>query len=265
MAINRAFLYGDGLFETMRVRDGRILWAAAHAKRLSRGLNTLGLVLKTEAPLATWLQTQVTDLIATQSATNHRVRGTFFRAGGGLYTPQEDGCLCHFECWPLATAPYPFPEKGLQIGIAQSIQLAQNALSPHKTLNALPYILAGRERQARGWEDCLLLNTAGQVAEAQAANVFLWEAGVVYTPDLQQGCVAGVLREQVLRLASVLGWSVVEGPIKLDQLQRAQEIWLTNAIQGIRWVASIEGMLNHYQSKQAKRLHQELVAAALGQ
>lgn len=259
MLTNRAFLYGDGLFETMRVYKGQILWLTDHAARLNRGLTALGLVLETKDELATWLQNKVIELLSTESATNHRVRGTFFRAGGGLYTPEEDGCAYLFDSVPLAIDPYPFSTKGLSIGIAEGVRLDQNRLSPHKTLNALPYVLAGREKQAQGWEDCLLLNTAGRVAEAQAANVFLWRDGVVYTPDLHEGCIAGVLRQQVLRLLAELGWKVIEGPIEITQLKHAQEIWLTNAIQGIRWVASIEGIQHHrYQGKQAQYIQQAL-------
>ncbi len=109
----------------------------------------------------------------------------------------------------------------------------------------------------------MLLNTAGTLAEAQAANVFLWREGVVYTPDLQQGCIAGVLREQVLRLSLKLGWTVVEGPIAVQQLATATEIWLTNAIQGIRWVSRIEGYNQRYHSQQAQYLHQQLQKWAL--
>lgn len=258
MPTNRAFLYGDGLFETMRVYQREVLWLADHAARLNRGLAALGLVLETKNELATWLQTKVIEQLPAESAANHRVRGTFFRAGGGLYTPQEDGCAYHFDSRPLATDPYPFSQKGVSIGIVEGVRLDRTVLSPHKTLNALPYVLAGREKQARGWEDCLLLNTAGRVAEAQAANVFLWSDGVVYTPDLHEGCIAGVLRQQLLHLLEALGWKVIEGPIEITQLKNAQEIWLTNAIQGIRWVTSIEGIQHRYQGKQAQCIHEAL-------
>lgn len=258
METNRAFLYGDGLFETMRVHRGRLLWAEAHAARLQQGLQALSLVLDQGPVTADWLQEQAVQAQPDQSAANYRVRGTFFRRGGGLYTPQEQGCAYHFESRALAADPYPFPDQGLQLGIAQSIQLPTNSLSPHKTLNALPYVLAGIEKTQRGWQDILLLNTNGHLAEAQAANLFVVQGETIYTPALDQGCIAGVLRQQVLAACQALGWAVVEAVLPLSMLAQAQELWLTNAIQGIAWAAHVEGYSPVYSPSRALILHDYL-------
>lgn len=268
MESNRAFLYGDGLFETMRTYQGQVLWATAHAARLTRGMQVLGLTIEQQTAIdADWLQIRVAEALPAEGTADYRVRGTFFRTGGGLYTPVASEAAYEFQVTPLAQAPYPFPTKGLNMGLIQRVQLHHDVLAPLKTLNALPYVLAGLERQEQGWDDGLLTNTDGYLAEAQAANLFVIEGETVYTPSLDQGCVDGVLRAQLLRVLRAAGWRTVEDALTLERLETAEEVWLTNAIQGLRWVESIEGYAPKYRNgklKQAHRLLLEAVKAELG-
>lgn len=238
--INRSFLYGDGLFETIRVSEGRALFLRAHFERLSKGLQILQLQ-KTTQPL-TYHQFEVIikGFIAQQSTANLRIRSTFFRRLGGRYTPQHHEFEYHLEATPLAGPAYPIPTQPLTIGIAQQVRLSTDVLSNLKTTSALPYVMAGLEKKKEGWDDALLLNHQGYIAEAIAANVFLKIGKQIVTPALNQGCVAGVMRQQLLQLLPILGYSIKEEVIDPKQLHKADEIWLSNALQGIvgvhQWV-----------------------------
>jgi branched-chain amino acid aminotransferase len=175
----------------------------------------------------------IEGFIAQQTTANLRIRSTFFRALGGRYTPQKQTFEYYFEASPLQSATYSNHESSITIGIAQQVRLSVDALSNLKTTSALPYVLAGIEKQEKGWDDCLLLNHRGYLAEAVAANVFLKQGKRVLTPALDQGCVAGIMRQQLLHLLPQLGYQVKETTVDLAQLQEAEEVWLTNALQGV--------------------------------
>ena len=170
---NRSFLYGDGLFETIRVSEGRALYLKAHFERLTKGLQVLQMQ-STNQPL-TYQQFKeiIEGFIAQQATANLRIRSTFFRQDGGRYTPQQHSFDYHLEATPLPTAAYPVAPTSLTIGLSQQVRLSTDALSALKTTSALPYVLAGLEKKQQGWDDCLLLNHQGYIAEAIAANVFL--------------------------------------------------------------------------------------------
>lgn len=255
---NRSFLYGDGLFETIRVSEGQALNLAAHFERLSRGLAILQLQDPAQPFTYPQFKTIIEGFIAQQSTTNLRIRGTFFRQLGGRYTPEQQAFDYQLEATPMPTAAYPILTQSLSIGIAQTIQLSQTILSNLKTTSALPYVMAGLEKKKEGWEDCLLLNQQGYVAEAIAANVFLKKGALVWTPALNQGCIAGVMRQQLLQLLPQLGYRVVEGNIRVQQVLEAEEVWLTNALQGVQGVTACVGRAAPYSREIAQQLQQHL-------
>ena len=242
--VNRSFLYGDGLFETIRVSEGQALYLSAHFERLSRGL----CLLKMQNPDKPFTYQEfkiiIEGFIAQQPTANLRIRSTFFRSLGGRYTPKKQAFEYHLEATPLQEAIYPTYKLPIIIGIAQQVRLSVDALSNLKTTSALSYVLAAIEKQEQGWDDCLLLNHRGDIAEAIAANVFLKKGKRILTPALNQGCVAGVMRQQLLQILPQLGYQVVETRIDLSQLQDAEEVWLTNALQGVvgvyQWIGRQE-------------------------
>jgi branched-chain amino acid aminotransferase len=231
--VNRSFLYGDGLFETIRVGDGRALHLEAHFARLSSGLDVLQLQTSSTALTYDKFEQLIKGFIAQQATANLRIRSTFFRALGGRYTPTQQRFEYHLEATPLDSGFYPTQQRPMRVGIAQHVRLSTDQLSNLKTTSALPYVMAGLEKNAHGWDDCLLLNQQGHLAEAIAANLFLKIDNGLYTPALDQGCVAGVMRGQVMRLAAQLGVPVYEQAIPIAYLNQAEELWLTNALQGI--------------------------------
>lgn len=254
----RAYLYGDGIFETMLCHRGRLPWLPWHVQRLRHSLACLGLVppFALEAEV---LAAQIKAALPEIHADTWRIRMSFFRLGGGLYSPQSDQVSVHYQAQPLAVLPYAPVDTGLRLGLYEAIRRPCDFLSNLKTSSALALVCAAQYRQAAGWDEVLLLNSLGQIAEASSSNIFVLHKKKIYTPSLDQGCLAGVLRAALLNLLPHWGYEVVEQGLSLDFLDQAEEIWLSNSILGLRWVGewrdkrlngrlgqTIQASLQHY-------------------
>jgi branched-chain amino acid aminotransferase len=265
---NRSFRYGDGLFESIRAFDGRLPFFQLHWQRLTAGMDCL----KLERPnhfTPAFFENEIAKL--TNQRGNWRIRLTVWRSGGGLYTPETN--LPHFliEATPLPSNRFELNETGLSIGIynqsplpisqfpnSTNFSISQFPISNFKLNASLPFVLAALHKQALGLDDCLLRNTAGRLACATSANIFWVKNGQLHTPPLTEGCVAGTLRATVLSIAKTLKIKAVEKRLRLDAHATAEEVFLTNAVQGIRWVRQIEGMEARYENGLAKLLFEEL-------
>lgn len=254
---NRAEKYGDGLFETIRVCNGKAMFLERHYQRLSKGLQQLRLDGNQSFTFEQF-QTHILKEIEKQGRANLRIRMTFFRLGGGKYSPQSQSFGTFIESSSLDTATYTLNNKGLHIGIAQSVRLSMDQLAPLKTISALPYVMAAIEKQEQGWDDALLLNHKEAIAEAVAANVFVLKEQTLYTPAPTEGAVAGTMQAQVLAMAADFQLDVQPTRLSLQALKTADELWLTNAIQGIQWVQKVIGEATYQPPKVALQLVQAL-------
>ena len=234
---NRAFRYGDGLFETIRVFNGKLPFLKIHIERLRDGLKMLKFENFDHLDTA-FIETEIHKLIG--HIGNHRIRLSIFRSDGGLYTPTDNRPEFLIESSALDASEFSLNSKGLNIGIYKETSLAFNSLSALKTSNSLPYILAGIYNKARGFDDCLILNTAERLCESISSNLFVIKERKIFTPPISEACIAGTMRKTIIRLAREEGLDIQEIPLSLDFLKTADELWLTNAIQGIRWVKSFE-------------------------
>ncbi|MFT5646224.1 MAG: branched-chain amino acid aminotransferase [Aureispira sp.] len=254
MDLNRAFKYGDGLFETIRVSNGAILFLEAHFARLSKGLNILRMQNSQQPLSIEKFQKILEDFLSKQSDANLRIRITFFRQGAGLYTPQETDYDYYIESSTLESASFELNKKGFHLGLCTAVQLPIDQLSNLKTTSALPYVLAALEKKEKGWSDCLILNSEGAIAESIAANVFLLKGKQVFTPALNQGCIAGVMRQNVLKIIKELDLELCEGQVFWEEVKQADEIWLSNAVRGIQWVAQVMDCSKLLENSRAKQL-----------
>lgn len=254
MQENRAFKYGDGLFETIRVSNGNVLFLEAHFARLSKGLTILKMQHPQKPLSIEKFQKILEDFLSKQSDANLRIRITFFRRGGGLYTPQETDYDYNIESSSLSSASFYLNEKGIRLGLCTSVQLPIDQLSNLKTTSALPYVLAALEKKEKGWDDCLILNSQGAIAESIAANVFLLKGKKILTPALNQGCIAGLMRQNVLEIIKKLNLELCEGQIFWEDVQEADEVWLSNAIRGIQWVSGLVGSPKLFENKLSTKL-----------
>lgn len=235
LASNRSYRYGDGLFETMKVKDGAIQLATFHMERLFDGLS----LLKMDVP-ALVTKDKLKDVILELCKQNKcealaRVRLSVSRGNGGLY--DEDRKLQYLvECWPLPSTVNQLNENGLVIDIFPDVAKSTDIFSNLKSANFLPYSLAAVYTKEKKLNDCLVLNTHGSIADSTIANIFIMKDDVILTPALSEGCVSGVMRKYLLASLTASNYQVEETIVSAEDLLAADEVFLSNAINGIRWV-----------------------------
>ncbi|RZL11146.1 MAG: 4-amino-4-deoxychorismate lyase, partial [Pedobacter sp.] len=166
---------------------------------------------------------------------NARFRLSIFRSGAGLYTPDINRSEYLLESSPTEGG-YTYNSKGLIIDVYTDLPKPINGLSNYKTTNALTYVMAGLYKKQQALDEAILLNQNGFICEAISANVFIVYNKQLYTPSLAEGCIAGVMRNVTLQLAKKNGLTVTEAQINPEVLNEAEEIFITNASTGIRWV-----------------------------
>jgi branched-chain amino acid aminotransferase len=238
---NRAFRYGYGLFETILVREGAIPLAAYHWERLFSGLPLLGFALPDDFS-PDFLEEQVLRCVAANSLEHLcRVRLQVYGGRGDLAAEEREAPGFIVECFPLDSDLLPLNREGLRVGLAEGVRKAADVLSGLKTTSALLYLHAARQARRRQWDDALILNTQGHIVESSIANIFWIKEEKLFTPPLEDGCVAGVMRRFVMERAAAAGISLSEQSLTTDLLADADEVFLTNAIRGIKWVGSVEG------------------------
>ena len=237
-ANDRAFQYGDGLFETVRYDRGRIQFWPDHHQRLTQGMTALQLN-PSDLFTAASLHEQVHTLLRQNQLTDQpaRIRIQVWRQTGGLYTPTNRAA--NLLITSRAGQPFAITER-TRIGFFDAVRLSPSPVSAYKTGNALPYVLAGLSKQERALDDVVLLDTAGHLAECVASSLFWLSGGRLFTPSLATGCIDGILRRQISRLAAELGIPMQEGLFRPDVLAGADMVFCGN-VMGIQWFRFIEG------------------------
>jgi len=238
-AANRGFRYGDGLFETMYVVNGAIRLHRYHFERLFAGMRLLQLRLPEKYDTA-----YLCDCIAALCEKNHhpaaRVRLTVFRGDGTLFDAGDGPAQCIIESHPLPVAKsseLAAHSSPLITGIFTQARKSADAFSHIKSNNYLASAMAALHARQQGWDDAFLLNTEGRVCESAIANVFIVRSGHLYTPPLDEGCVAGVMRRFMLEHLAAAGYPVAETPLSIGDLYAADEVFLTNALHLLRSVS----------------------------
>ncbi len=237
LAANRSLRYGDGLFETMRWERGKVLMAELHYQRLLEGLHTL----KMDVPehfSPEMLNEEISRLIiASRYDAAVRVRLNVFREDSvGFETNgMKTGFIIEVFALPRAS------HTGVTLVLYEENQKAAGPLGRIKSNNYLLNIMAAIYAGEHGASDALFLNTSGHICEATTSNFFMWKNGILYTPSLEEGCVAGVMRRHLIEKLPAEGISVQETEISPGMAASMDEGFLTNAIQGIRPVIRYAG------------------------
>ncbi len=236
---NRAFYYGDALFETMHANGTQIQFFTGHMIRLRFGMKTLGMKIPANIENDTIEKEIIKLLHKNKLYQGVKIRLTVFRNEGGKYTPKDNSVSYLVETEYLENEQYQLNTKGLSIGIFDQIKKPVNKLSNLKSANALIYIQAGLYAQQNNYDDCLLVNEQNHLVEGISSNLFLKKDKTLYTPPLSDGPVAGILRKQILKIADSLNFKIVnDQSLDEQQLLQADEVFLTNSISGIQWVLS---------------------------
>ena len=235
---NRGLAFGDGFFETLVFIEGRLRFAADHFSRMQQAATALFLTLPVELASPEALETTLARLAAANRLPAARLRLQLWRAGGGRYTPTTNGAewLATAEAFVAAESPIKLAD------FASETHSIHSPLSFCKGPQAWLYVRAAHERQQRGLDEIILCDAAGHVAEAGAAAIFWVKGGVLFTPSLASGCVAGVRRAQVLRAARAADLDCREGLFLQGDLWQAETAFTANvaAIRIIRQLGPIE-------------------------
>jgi branched-chain amino acid aminotransferase len=234
---NRAFHYGDGIFETIRVVRGMPCFLDAHWARLTEGMKVLRIQQPAKLDRAS-MERYLIQLVARCGLQNGRARLTVFRDSPGYYRPQNHTGGFTLELKPVLSEGYQLNDHGLTVDLYPELRKAVNMLSVHKTLGCQLYVMASLWCMDRGLDDCLLQNDRGNIIESSAGNLFIVSNGVLYTPSLTDGCLGGIMRMQVINLALENGIKVYECSLNPQNLLAADELFFTNASRGLQWVGS---------------------------
>ncbi|PJJ84389.1 aminotransferase class IV [Mucilaginibacter auburnensis] len=252
---NRAFKYGDGLFESMRMLKGQLKFAEQHADRLHKGMKALK--MDGYSQLDTWFLKEKAEQLASVNKIKHgRLRLTVYRDSEGLYTPTQNKTGYILEIQPADEPRYFLNSKGLIVDVFTELTKPTNFLSNIKTCNSLVYVLAGIHKSQNNLDDVLLLNQNGFLCEASSSNVFVYYQNHLYTPALSEGCVEGVMRQAVINIAQQNDIPLTEAQINPEILYAADEVFLTNAVKGIQSVMGYG--IRRYFNKMSKVFVDEL-------
>jgi len=237
-ALDYGFLYGYGLFETMRAYEGQVFRLDRHLSRLAGSAEILGVPIDVSV-----LKVAVVDTIRANKLGNARVRITVSIGEGGMI---PDSTTCNKPTVLVMAGQYqPYPERVYQEGfraIVPSVRRnSQSPLSRLKSANYLESMLARQEARAAGVDEALCLNEKGILAEASMSNVFVVTDDIIITPACGSGILLGITREAILELAPQLGINTQEHDIKLDELFQAQEAFLTNSLIEVMPLAEVDG------------------------
>lgn len=265
---NRAFRYGDAFFESIRLINGVPVFLNQHNQRLQRTFKFLGFKKK---PSELSLQ-KLDGFIRGLALKNNVLKGgnarlIIWRKAGGLFGPTSDEIEFLIECNSSVDNEFFLNQKGLNLGVFSELRINSAPLSHYKTTNCIPYVLASRWAKGNKFDDVLMLDSEGCLAEGSSSNLFIYTNGTLVTPDLENGGLKGTMRDTIIELLSHSNLELEEAKLRPEDLESAEEILLTNARSGIRWVGAY-GKNRYYKRVAEQLLHvlndQALVSSVLG-
>ena len=232
---NRGFLYGDGVFETLKIVGGKILFFEDHYFRLMAAMR----IVRMEIPMnftLEYLEEQVLSLVEKnkieQSA---RARITVYRNNGGLYLPTNNTVSFLIQTSAIENPVYSISEKEYEVDLYKDFYIPKQLLSTLKTTNKMIHVTGSIYAKENDLDNCILLNDSKNVVEALQGNLFMRIGNILITPPISEGCLNGIMRKQILSFAKKeTNLEVVEQVISPFDLQKADELFVTNVIRGIQ-------------------------------
>ena len=262
---NRGFSYGDSVFETIRVINSRIMFWEDHYFRLMASMR----IMRMEIPDSfspEFLEEEILNLIKRSEleASPVRIKLSVYREEGGFYTPVTNEIGYFITLQELSSPFYLLNEEEYEVELFKDHFVNSGLLSTLKTNNRAVNVLGSIYAKENGYQNCLLLNENKSVLEALNGNLFLVKGNTIKTPPLTDGCLKGVLRGTLVKIINSLpDYSLVEESVSPFELQKADEMFITNVIVGIRPVSRYRK--KEYRNEVARDLLSKLnVKARLG-
>ena len=232
---NRGFLYGDSVFETIKVLDNKVLFLEDHYFRLMASMR----ICRMEIPMSftmEFIEEQIVSLVAALPKSNSfRVRFSVFRNSDGFYSSVSNEVEFIVVALPLGNELYKIEKETYEVELYKDFFIPKQLLSTLKTNNKMLQITGSIFAKENDYDNCLVLNDQKNVVEALQSNLFMKMDNVITTPPISDGCLNGIMRKQVLELLNKTeGIEVIEKSISPFDLQKADELFLTNVISGIQ-------------------------------
>lgn len=232
---NRAFLYGDALFETLKIVNNKILFIEDHYFRLMASMRIVRMQIPSNFTLE-YIESEILQLVNTlQIQDAARVRFSVFRNDGGLYLPKTRSISYVIEATKLVYKNYIFSEIAYEVDLYKDFFVSKQLLSTLKTTNKMINVTGSIYADENSLQNCILLNNEKNVVEALNGNLFMVLNNKLVTPPVSEGCLNGIMRKQILKIAKELEFiEVAEEIISPFDLQKADELFISNVIVGIQ-------------------------------
>jgi branched-chain amino acid aminotransferase len=233
---NRGLRYGDSLFESLRAVNEKLFFWEDHYLRLMASMRMLRMEIPMEFTME-FLEERIRDTVMANDLVENasRIRLTVFRNEGGLYRPESNDISYSIEARPLQSPFYVLDEGPYEIELFKDYYVNRDLLSTLKTNNKIINVVGSIFAQENGYDNCLLLNNDKQVVEALNGNLFLVSGKILKTPPLEDGCLNGIIRKKLMEIMGKFeGYDLRETSVSPFELQKADELFITNSIMGIR-------------------------------
>ena len=232
---NRGFLFGDAIFETIKVNGTKILFLEEHYLRLMASMR----ICRMEIPMnftMEFMEEEILKLIAIQTNTvSNRIRFSVFRNAEGFYNPKSNDVQFIITCSELASDSYVFSSTTYEVELFKDFHVSKHLLATLKTNNKMINVVASIFAKENGFENCLLINEDKNVVEATNGNVFMKMGNQIITPPTSDGCLNGIMRKQIIAIVNKLDTiEMIEKSISPFDLQKADELFISNVITGIQ-------------------------------
>lgn len=232
---NRGFLFGDAIFETLKVVGNKVLFSEDHYFRLMASMR----ICRMEIPMnftLEYFEEQILSLTNTMGF-NHsvRVRMTIFRDSDGLYAPVSNDVAFLIEAKELFSKEYIVSNNFYEVELYKDFYVSKHLLSTLKTNNKMINITGSIFAKENDYHNCILLNDDKNVVEALNGNIFMKMGNLIITPPTSDGCLNGIMRKQLIALINKMdGFECIEKSISPFDLQKSDELFITNVISGIQ-------------------------------
>ncbi|MFY7936285.1 MAG: aminotransferase class IV [Flavobacterium sp.] len=232
---NRGFLFGDAIFETIKVNGTKILFLEEHYLRLMASMR----ICRMEIPMnftMEFMEEETLKLIALQTnKVSNRIRFSVFRNAEGFYNPKSNDVQFIITCSELASDSYVFSSTTYEVELFKDFYVSKHLLATLKTNNKMINVVASIFAKENGFENCLLINEDKNVVEATNGNVFMKIGNQIITPPTSDGCLNGIMRKQIIAIVNKMDTiEMIEKSISPFDLQKADELFISNVITGIQ-------------------------------
>lgn len=232
---NRGFLFGDAIFETVKVLDNKVLFAEDHYFRLMASMR----ICRMEIPMnftLEYFEEQILNIAnSLKIADTCRARMTFFRKADGFYLPSSNDAEFIVTAQKLNSKEYIVSNDFYEVELYKDFYVSKHLLSTLKTTNKMINITGSIFANENDYNNCILLNDDKNVVEALNGNVFMKTGNSIITPPISDGCLNGIMRKQLIKLINKMEeFECIEKSISPFDLQKADELFITNVISGIQ-------------------------------